>query len=331
MTSYEPAQHLVSVAPMMKRTDRHFRWMMRRITRRTLLYTEMIPALALKYGDHDRFLGFDAVEHPIALQLGGDDPALLAESARIAQDFGYDEVNLNVGCPSPRVQKGNFGACLMQSPELVARCVAAMRDVVDIPVTVKHRVGVDDQEEWEDLLRFVEVVADAGCDRFSVHARKAWLQGLSPKENRNIPPLRPDLVYRLKEARPDLLIEINGHISGAVETAHHLQKVDAVMIGRAAYDDPYSFADIDRAIYGEEWDVPTREELVLEVVEYARQLEANGVPIKRICQHMLNLFVGQPHAKAWRRHMTVEMAKPTATAQLLLDALAQMTPERRSA
>lgn len=314
---------------MMKRTDRHFRWMMRRITRHTLLYTEMVPAQTIKHGDRERFLRFDPSEHPIALQLGGDDPALLAECAKIAEDFGYDEVNLNVGCPSPRVQKGNFGACLMQTPELVARCVEAMREAVGIPVTVKHRVGVDDQDEWEDLLRFVEVVADAGCERFSVHARKAWLDGLSPKENRNVPPLRPDLVVRLKQTRPDLLIEINGHIHGAAETAHHLQHVDAVMIGRAAYDDPYSFAEIDRAIYGDDRAVPTREQVVRDVAEYARRLEVDGVPVKRVCQHLLNLYAGEPLGKAWRRDMTVEMVKAGASADLLLHTLEQRNARLR--
>lgn len=306
---------------MMKRTDRHFRWLMRLITRRTLLYTEMIPAQTIEHGKRDRFLGYDQVEHPIALQLGGDDPALLARCTRIAQEYGYDEVNLNVGCPSPRVQKGNFGACLMQTPELVAECVAAMRAVASIPITVKHRVGVDDQDEWEDLLRFVEIVAEAGCARFTVHARKAWLHGLSPKENRNVPPLRPELVYRLKQTRPDLLIEINGHIHGSRETAAHLEHVDAVMIGRAAYDDPYSFADVDQAIYGEEWTTPTREEIAREVVDYAREQVAHGARLSRICQHVMNLFAGEPGARIWRRHVTTHMVVRGATPDLLLDAL----------
>lgn len=318
---YPPEQHLVSIAPMMKRTDRHFRWMMRLITRRTLLYTEMIPALALAHGDRERFLAYDDLEHPVALQLGGDDPALLAECARIAEGYGYDEVNLNVGCPSPRVQKGNFGACLMQSPELVAECVAAMRAATSIPVTVKHRVGVDDQDDWEGLLRFVETVADAGCARFSVHARKAWLQGLSPKENRNIPPLRPDLVRRLKQTRPDLLVEINGHIHGSTEIREHLQHVDAVMIGRAAYDDPYSFADVDREIYGDDWTAPSREDVALQMLSYARAKVGKRTRLSRICQHMMHLFVGEPGAKVWRRYVTTEMVKKGATPELIADAL----------
>ncbi len=319
----EPSQHLVSVAPMMKRTDRHFRWMMRLITRRTLLYTEMIPALTIVHGDRDRFLGFDAFEHPVALQLGGDDPAMLAECARIAEDYGYDEVNLNIGCPSPRVQKGNFGACLMQTPDVVARSVEAMRAATSIPVTVKHRVGVDDQDEWDDLLNFVEIVAEAGCARFSVHARKAWLKGLSPKENRNIPPLRPDLVYRLKKTRPDLLIEMNGHVHGSAEVLQHLQHVDAVMVGRAAYDDPYSFVDVDREVYGDDFPMPSREDVAEAMTEYARRfMNDKRTPLTRICQHLMNLFAGEHGAKTWRRHMTIEMVKDGARPEVITDALA---------
>lgn len=324
---YEPQQHLISVAPMMKRTDRHFRWMMRLITRRTLLYTEMIPAMTLLNGDRDRFLGFDAVEHPVALQLGGDNPAKLAECARIAADYGYDEINLNVGCPSPRVQKGNFGACLMQTPELVAQCVEAMIAATpDIPITVKHRVGVDDQEDWADLLNFVEIVAESGCARFSVHARKAWLKGLSPKDNRNIPPLRPDLVYQLKETRPDLLIEFNGHIHGVEQMREQLEHVDAVMVGRAAYDDPYSFSGVDQEIYGEDTEPLSREQVVEAMAEYAAAEAGKRYSrFKRICQHMMNMFAGQRGAKVWRRHMTLEMAKHDPSPQLILDALALRT------
>lgn len=314
---------------MMKRTDRHFRWMMRMITRHTLLYTEMIPAQALIHGDRDRLLGYDELEHPIALQLGGDDRDLLAECVKIAEDYGYDEINLNIGCPSPRVQKGNFGACLMQTPEIVAECVEAMRKVATVPITVKHRVGVDDQDDWEDLLKFVEIVAETGCERFTVHARKAWLNGLSPKENRNVPPLRPELVYRLKEVRPDLLIEINGHIHGSGETLEHLERVDAVMIGRAAYDDPYSFADFDRVVYGDESAVPaTRREVVLGMHEYAcTHVHKRGAKLSRVCQHMMNLFAGERGARAWRRHLTTEMVKKTATPRIILEALAQLPDE----
>ncbi len=242
----------VSVAPMMDRTDRHFRYFMRQITRRTLLYTEMVTMNAILHGDRESLLGYSEEEHPIALQLGGDDPGKLAECAKIAEDWGYDEVNLNVGCPSDRVQKGRFGACLMAYPDVVARSVEAMREACGLAVTVKHRIGVDDLDQYEDMKRFVETVARAGCDRFSVHARKAWLQGLSPKENREVPPLRYEDVYRLKDEFRDLKIEINGGIKTLAETKTHLERVDAVMIGRAAYDNPYVFAEVDREIFGDQ-------------------------------------------------------------------------------
>ena len=322
---YEPSEHLVSVAPMMKRTDRHFRWMMRQITRHTLLYTEMIPAQALVNADPHRFLDFDGTEHPVALQIGGDDPGMLASAARLGEQWGYDEINLNVGCPSPRVQSGNFGACLMQTPEVVAECVTAMREAVKIPVTVKHRIGVDDQDDWEDLIRFVDVVACAGSDRFTVHARKAWLKGLSPKENRNVPPLRPELVYRLKAERPALLVEINGHIHGSNEVAHHLEQVDAVMIGRAAYDDPFSFADFDERFYDGEPSALTRQDVVAAVAGYATQeLAKKHVRLGRISQHLMNLFAGQPGARAWRRFVTTTMRQKHAEPGMLTEYLANL-------
>ena len=223
------ASHPVSVAPMMERTDRHYRVFMRGITKHTLLYTEMVVAQAVRHGPRDRLLGFDAVEHPISLQLGGDDPALLAEASKIAEDLGYDEVNLNVGCPSSRVQSGNFGVCLMGDPDRVADCIEAMRSAVSIPVTCKHRIGFDEIDKYEDMQRFVARVAQTGCDRFTVHARKAWLQGLSPKDNRNIPPLRYDDVYRLKQEFPNLVVEINGGLRVA-DIQSQLTKVDAVML-----------------------------------------------------------------------------------------------------
>ena len=231
---------------MMDRTDRHFRFFLRRITRHTLLYTEMVTTGAVIHGDRERLLGFDLREKPVALQLGGDDPRALAECARIGEGFGYDEINLNVGCPSDRVQKGRIGACLMAEPERVADGVEAMRAAVSIPVTVKHRIGIDHLDRYEDMARFVTTVAAAGSDRFTVHARIAWLQGLSPKENRDIPPLRYDDVYRLKREHPDLSIEINGGVRSLDGVEEHLREVDAVMIGRAACDDPYLFAEADR-------------------------------------------------------------------------------------
>ena len=222
---------------------------MRLISAHTLLYTEMVTCAAVLNGDREHLLGFDRAEHPIALQLGGDDPAALAECARTAAGFGYDEINLNVGCPSDRVQSGNFGACLMREPKRVAACVAAMRAAVELPITVKHRIGVDELDRYEDMVDFVDIVAAEGCDRFSVHARKAWLSGLSPKQNRTIPPLRHHDVYRLKRERPELPIEINGGVLSLDEVAAHLEHVDAVMIGRAAWDHPWMFAEVDRRFF----------------------------------------------------------------------------------
>ena len=295
----------ISIAPMMDCTDRHYRAFMRRLTKRTLLYTEMITARAIIHGDRDHLLGYDECEHPISLQIGGDDAAMLAECARIAVDYGYDEVNLNIGCPSDRVQSGNFGACLMKEPETVAAAVTAMRRAVDIPVTVKHRIGVDDIDRYEDMLRFVTIVAEAGADRFSVHARKAWLQGLSPKENRNIPPLRYEDVYRLKVERPDLPIEINGGIRTVAETKSHLKHVDAVMIGRAAYGNPYLFAEMDSALFNDHsTTVPSRDDVALGMQEYIEQEMIKGQKPFHVLRHMLHLYAGCPGAKAWKRTLT---------------------------
>lgn len=295
--------HPVSVAPMMDRTDRHFRVLMRGITRRTLLYTEMVVAQAIRHGDRDHLLGFDDVEHPIALQIGGDDPELLALAARIGEDFGYEEINLNVGCPSSRVQSGNFGVCLMGDPDRVARCIDAMRQAVSIPVTCKHRIGFDDRDEYDHMKDFVLRVAPTGCDRFTVHARKAWLKGLSPKENRNIPPLRYDEVYRLKQELPHLAIEINGGLTVA-DIPAQLQQVDAVMLGRAAWDDPYSFATVDRDIYGDDHAVPSRAELVQQYIPYAEQRAALGDRNSHLVKPLLNLYAGQVGGRIWRRELT---------------------------
>lgn len=313
---------MVSIAPMMDRTDRHYRWFMRRITERTLLYTEMVTAWALLHGDAARHLDFDASEHPIALQLGGDDAGMLTECARMAADWGYDEVNLNVGCPSERVQGGNFGACLMTQPEVVARAVEAMRAAVDLPVTVKHRIGVDDVDRYEDMKRFVDVVSEAGADRFTVHARKAWLEGLSPKENREIPPLRYDEVYRLKAERPDLQIEINGGIKTLADTRAHLEQVDAVMIGRSAYDDPWLFAGFDEAFFGEDGPARSRAEVARDVADYAEGVLSAGGRLHHVTRHLAHLFAGVRGARAWRRHLSTHAVRRDATPQVLLDALA---------
>ena len=312
----------LSIAPMMQRTDRHCRVLFRQITRQTLLYTEMVTTGALIHGERSRYLDYSPIEHPIALQVGGDDPTALAECARMAQDWGYDEVNINVGCPSDRVQKGCFGAVLMTRPEQVAAGVKAMRAVVDIPVTVKHRIGVDDQDTYEHMLRFVDVVSAEGCDRFTVHARKAWLSGLSPKENRDIPPLRYEDVYRLKAERPDLVIEINGGITSMDAVADHLDRTDAVMIGRAAYDEPMLFASADRRFFGEEQTPEVDIHAVAEsMVAYADERMQAGDRLNHITRHLLSLFSGRPGGRHWRRILTEGAIKPGAGPDLILEAL----------
>lgn len=318
----------LSIAPMMDRSDRWFRVVMRRLVgRRPLLYTEMITAGAVLHGDRGRLLGFDPEERPLALQLGGDDPAALAGCAAIAADWGYDEVNLNVGCPSERVQKGSFGVCLMERPERVGEAVAAMRAAVPLPVTVKHRIGFDDLDRYEDMLRFVDVVAAAGCDRFVVHARKAWLSGLDPKQNREVPPLRYGDVYRLKEERPDLAIEINGGVRSLAAAREHLSgasagHVDGVMIGRAAYEDPWAIAGAGQVLYGEPGEPPSRREVVESLLPWAAAEVARGVPVARIARHLLGLVHRRPGARAWRRILSERGHLPGAGAEVLREALA---------
>ncbi|NEQ30958.1 MAG: tRNA dihydrouridine(20/20a) synthase DusA [Leptolyngbya sp. SIO4C5] len=314
----------LSIAPMMDRTDRHFRYFMRQITRHTLLYTEMVTSNAIIHGDRERLLGFSPEEKPLALQLGGDTPVDLAACARIAAEMGYDEVNLNVGCPSDRVKNGNFGACLMAQPQRVADCVAAMRAAVSIPVTVKHRIGIDQRDRYEDMAHFVSVVAQAGCDRFTVHARKAWLQGLSPKENRTVPPLRYADVHRLKREFPHLFIEINGGFKTLVEAKAQLGAVDAVMIGRAAYDDPYLFAEADRLIFGQSTSVPTRQAIAENMLPYIETWIAKGYKLNKITRHMLQLFLGQPGSRLWRRYLTEQSCHWGVGAEAVQQAIAQM-------
>lgn len=316
----------LSVAPMMDRTDRHFRVLMRLITRRTLLYSEMVTTGAVLHGDRRYLLGFDDVEHPVSLQLGGDDPVALAECARIAEAEGYDEVNLNVGCPSSRVQKGRFGACLMAHPEVVARAVEAMGEAVSIPVTVKHRIGVDELDTYEHMSHFVQVVAAAGCTRFTVHARKAWLQGLSPKQNRNVPPLRYDDVYRLKADLPHLKIEINGGITTLDDAIAHLDHVDAVMIGRAAVDDPWLFHGADHRLAGDPEPTTTRDDVARALIPYAQRVFETGQPGHRVTRHALNLFARQPGARAWKRHLTEQGRR--APAEVIPEALALVDRSR---
>lgn len=314
----------LSVAPMMDCTDRHFRVLMRQITRRTLLYTEMIVTGAILRGERARFLDFSPIEHPIALQLGGDDPAQLAECARIAEDWGYDEVNLNVGCPSSRVRSGSFGACLMARPETVARAVEAMRAAVAIPITVKHRIGIDDRDRYQDMLDFVRTVAAAGADRFTVHARKALLNGLSPKANREVPPLRHHDVHRLKAELPHLVIEINGGIRDLDSAAAQLAHVDAVMIGRAAYDDPWIFAGADRRFFGADWAPISRAAVAEAMIDYAGAQTRQGVPLHHVTRHMLQLFNGQRGARAWRRFLSEHAASRDASPDVIRQALARL-------
>ena len=311
----------LSVAPMMDYTDRHFRYLMRQITRHTLLYTEMIVSAAIKHGDRPKLLDFSPEEKPLSIQLGGDNPQELAECAIIAEDWGYDEINLNVGCPSDRVQSGHFGACLMAKPELVAQCVQKMQQGVNIPVTVKQRLGLDDQDSYEEMARFVAIVAEAGCQRFTIHARKAWLKGLSPKENRNIPPLRYQDVYRLKQDFPHLLIEINGGITNLEQVDNHLKIVDAVMIGRAAYDNPYLFATVDRDIYQEDIIPATRHEIIEKMLPYIDHWVSRGHKLHRISRHLLAMFAGIPGTKAWKRYISENAHLPGADSQVIIEAL----------
>lgn len=325
-----PNSHTLSVAPMMDWTDRHQRVFMRGITRRALLYTEMVTMNAVLLGDRARVLGFSEVEKPLALQLGGDDPKRLAECARIAEDWGYDEVNLNVGCPSERVKSGNFGACLMGQPELVAECVAAMKRVVKIPVTVKHRIGIDDQDSYDDMRYFVTIVADAGTERFTVHARKAWLSGLSPKENRTVPPLRYEEVYRLKREFPYLTVELNGGIRTLEGARAQLSHVDAVMIGRAAYETPYVMAMADRNFYESDYR-PTLGDVVSAFLPYLESQLAGGVPLKSMTRHILGLFSGVPGARAWRRHLSEKAHREGAGSEVVLGALEHIPLEVREA
>lgn len=293
----------VSVAPMMDRTDRHDRYFLRQLSPSALLYSEMITTGALLHGDRDRFLAFDPAEHPVALQLGGADPSDLARCAVMGQEAGYDEINLNVGCPSDRVQNARFGACLMNEPQLVADGIAAMRAAVDIPVTVKTRIGVDDRDSWADFRGFVETVAATGCDVFIIHARKAWLKGLSPRENREIPPLSYDTVYRLKQTFPDLSVTINGGITAVSEVREHLAEVDGVMIGRAAYENPWLLAEIEADVLG--GTPPDNRAGALDgYVAYMDDQLAAGTPLYAMARHALGLFQGCPGARAWRRHIS---------------------------
>ena len=315
----------ISIAPMMDWTDTHCRVLHRLLTRKTLLYTEMVTADAVLHGDRDRLLSFEACEHPVALQLGGSDPAKLAAAARIAQDTGYDEVNLNVGCPSDRVQSGRFGACLMQEPVLVGDCVAAMRKAVAIPVTIKCRIGVDEQDPEIALRDLIRQCTAAGASHFAVHARKAWLDGLSPKENRDIPPLDYALVYRVKQENPILTITINGGIQTLDEAERHLAHVDGVMLGRAAYQNPAMLLQIDARFFGG----PARDldAALEEWCAYVERKLGEGVRLSSMTRHMLGLFNGRPGARAFRRHLSENAVRDGAGIAVLREALDFLKPE----
>ena len=316
--------HRVSVAPMLDWTDRHCRFFLRLLTRHTWLYTEMVTTGALLHGHCERLLAYDPAEHPLALQLGGSDPGELARCAQIAAEWGYDEINLNVGCPSDRVQSGRFGACLMAEPSLVAECVAAMQAAVDLPITVKTRIGIDDRDSYEELAEFVRCVALGGCRTLIIHARKAWLTGLSPKQNRQIPPLRYDVVYRLKQDFPDLRFILNGGLTSLQQIAEQLARVDGVMIGRAAYENPYLLADVDRRLFNATQPTPTRHEIIRRLLPYVeRQLQA-GTPLHCITRHILGLFQGVPGARAWRRYLSEQVHRPYAGVEVLTAALGQV-------
>lgn len=319
--------HTLSVAPMMDWTDRHCRVFHRTLTRRTLLYSEMVTTGAVLHGDRARHLSFSGAEHPVALQLGGSDAAALAECARIATDFGYDEINLNCGCPSDRVSSGSFGACLMGTPGVVARAVEAMRAATHLPVTVKHRIGIDDLDSYAHLRGFVETVAAAGCETFIVHARKAWLSGLSPKENREIPPLRYDVVRQLKADFPGLTVVLNGGVTDLAAARGHLAWADGVMIGRAAYSDPYLLADVDCALFGESVRAVTRREAIEAYLPYVAAQLAAGQPLNRMMKHTLGLFAGQPGARHWKRTLSEQGHRPGAGLEVMRAALAGVPDE----
>ncbi len=318
-----PSAYPISVAPMMDWTDRHCRYFMRLLSPSALLYTEMVTAAAVKHGDAERLLGFDPSESPVALQLGGSDPAWMADATRKAVNYGYDEVNINVGCPSDRVQSGQFGACLMARPELVAECFRAMQAETDVPITVKTRIGIDEHDNYEYVAGFIEKLAAAGCSKFVVHARIAILQGLSPKENRSIPPLNYPRVFRLKQAFPELEVVINGGITDVQQTRDVLRHVDGAMIGRQAYQQPYLLAELEHEL-GSGRALPPRQSIVESMLPYVDAALQRGVPLNRMTRHMLGLFAGQPGARAWRRYLSENAYRQGAGSEVLIDALNAM-------
>ncbi|MCK9606522.1 MAG: tRNA dihydrouridine(20/20a) synthase DusA [Methylomonas sp.] len=309
------------VAPMLDWTDRHCRYFYRLLSRQAVLYTEMVTTGAILQGNQQRHLQFNPEEQPVALQLGGSHPRDLARCAELAEQYGYDEVNLNIGCPSDRVQNGRFGACLMAEPELVAECVTAMRQAASIPVSIKSRIGIDERDSYQELTQFIAAARAGGCDTFIVHARKAWLSGLSPKQNRDIPPLRYEMVYQLKQDFPELDIIINGGITSLDESLALLKHVDGVMLGREVYHNPYLLSEVDSRLYGDDYPLKTRQEVILALLPYVRQQLQQGVRLNNIARHLLGLFHGVEGARAWRRHISENANKPGADEQVLLHAL----------
>ena len=317
-----PNSHLFCVAPMLDCTDRHARFFMRLISKRARLYTEMINCGALIHGDRDSFLAFDESEHPLALQLGGSNPIELAQCTRYAKEYGYDEVNLNVGCPSDRVQAGRFGACLMKEPQIVGECIRAMSSAADIEVTVKCRIGVDEFDSYEHLKTFITIVAQENCSTFIIHARKAWLKGLSPKQNRSVPPLCYDTVYQLKRDFPHLKIIINGGINTLDQSQSHLKHTDGVMLGREVYSNPFILAEVDQLLYGEASQQLSRRALLETFFPYIERQLSGGMKLSHISRHLTGLFRGTPGARLYRRHISENAFKPGAGIEVLTQALA---------
>ena len=318
------SSHRLCVAPMMAHTDRHFRYLLRLLSAHAMLYTEMLTTGALLHGNTEKYARFDGAEHPVGIQLGGSDPAALASCAGIAADFGYDEINLNVGCPSERVRSGRFGACLMAEPGLVADCVHAMAGATRLPVTVKTRTGIDEQDDYEHLRRFVSTVSESGCRTFIIHARKAWLQGLSPRQNRSLPPLQYDRVYRLKQDFPHLEIIINGGITSLDEAHGHLRRVDGVMLGRAVCNNPYLLAGVDKCLFGVNNIPVTRMETLHGYMRYMERQMAEGENLYAMARHILGLFHGQYGARAYRRHLTTKAVKVNAGVEIVREAAAML-------
>lgn len=321
MVAERPITRKFCVAPMLDWTDRHCRYFYRLLSKKAVLYSEMVTTGAILRGNQLRHLQFNQAEHPVALQLGGSNPLDLALCAKIAEDYGYDELNLNVGCPSDRVQNGRFGACLMAEPQLVAECVHSMQQAVKIPVTVKSRIGIDEQDSYAELCHFIATVAESGCQTFIVHARKAWLSGLSPKQNRDIPPLRYDVVFQLKQDFPALEIIINGGITDLKASQDLLKQVDGVMLGREVYHNPYLLSEVDNGLYAMDSPVKSRQEVALALMPYIQQQLQQGERLNSITRHILGLFHGEDGARAWRRHLSDNANKPGADEQVLLRAL----------